>query len=144
MSNPHIRQLLDLIKEQNKAIEKLIAERDSQRKEIDALVGWIQEDRDALMALQQIYNSPTAADTDRIRAAQAAIGFERPKPPTTSVSAGVLDFKEYVRTIRMRQQEKDKARWAAEAKVVEHQPKLDLDAPIPETILGGPEADPAA
>jgi hypothetical protein len=160
MSNPHIRQLLDLIKEQNKAIEKLIAERDSQRQEIDALVGWIQEDRDALMCLQQIYNNPTVDEANRIRAAQAAINFERPKPPTMSVNAGVLDFKEYVRTIRMRQQEKDKARWAAEAAVkttIEHQP-LDLTAEPAPTVLGGPpeegwdpndlghegEADPAA
>jgi len=81
MSNPHIRHLLDLIKEQNKAIEKLIAERDGMRQEIAALVGWIQEDRDALMALQQIYNSPTADEASRIKAAAAAIGYERASPP---------------------------------------------------------------
>ena len=113
MSNPHIRQLLDLIKEQNKAIEKLIAERDGMRLEIDALVGWIQEDRDALMCLQTIYNNPTIDETSRIKAASAALGYERPKPPTMNVSAGVTDFREYVRTIRLRQEAKDRARWAA-------------------------------
>ena len=120
MSNPHVRQLLDLIKEQNKAIEKLIAERDSQRQEISALVGWIQEDRDALMCLQQIYNSPTADDNSRIQAARAAINFERSKPPSqTNVSFSLFDFLE-------------KKRLEAEAaKTIEHRSKLEP------TVLGG-------
>jgi hypothetical protein len=142
MSGDKVRQLLDVIQRQNAGIEKLLAERDGMRKEIDALVGWIQEDRDALMCLQQIYNNPTVDEANRIRAAQAAINFERPKPPTMSVSAGVLDFKEYVRTIRMRQQEKDKARWAAET-VIEHQSKQPLDLSGP-TVLGGDGEPPAA
>jgi hypothetical protein len=121
MSNPHVRQLLDLIKEQNKAIEKLMAERDSQRQEISALVGWIQEDRDALMALQQIYNSPTADESSRIKAAIGALPFERGKPASVVIQ---YDFKERVRNARLRTIEQNKARWAAEnaAKVIEHQP----------------------
>jgi hypothetical protein len=46
----------------------------------------------------------------------------------------------------MRQQEKDKARWAAQDKVIEHEPKepLDLSGPIPATVLGGDGEPPAA
>jgi len=135
MSNPHIRHLLDLIKQQNAAIEKLIAERDSQRQEIAALVGWIQEDRDALMTLQQIYNNPTVDETSRIKAASAAIGYERGKPAQVVVQ---VDFRERVRNAPLRQLELDKAEWARQ------EARLDLDADPAPTILGGPEADPAA
>ena len=138
MSNPHLRQLLDLIKEQNKAIEKLIAERDGMRQEIAALVGWIQEDRDALMALQQIYNSPTADEASRIKAAAAAIGYERGKPAQVVIE---VDFRERVRNARLRQLELDKAEWARQ------EARLDLDAEPAPTILGhdgGGEADRAA
>jgi hypothetical protein len=138
MSNPHVRDLLDVIKQQNAGIERLIAERDKLRQEVDALVGWIQEDRDALMALQQIYNNPTLDDASRIKAAIGALPFERAKPTAVSV---VVNFNERLRTIRLAQLAKDKARWVAEdaAKVIEHQP-LDLDAPTPPTILGGDDS----
>jgi hypothetical protein len=121
MSNPHVRELLDVIKQQNAGIERLIAERDRMRQEIDALVGWIQEDRDALMALQQIYNNPTIEDASRIKAAIGALPFERSKPASVTV---LRDWKEYTRSIRLAQLEKDRARWAAEdaAKTIEHQP----------------------
>ena len=135
MDSTNVRHLLDLIKQQNVAIEKLIAERDSQRQEIAALVNWIQEDRDALMALQSIYNSPTADETSRIKAASAAIGYERGKPAQVVVQ---VDFRERVRNARLRQLELDKAEWARQ------EARLDLDAEPAPTILGGPEADPAA
>ena len=136
MDSTNVRHLLDLIKQQNKALETLMAERDSQRQEIAALVNWIQEDRDALMALQSIYNSPTADETSRIKAASAAIGYERGKPAQVVVQ---VDFRERVRNARLRQLELDRAEWARQDAA-----KLDLDAPTPPTILGGPEADPAA
>jgi len=95
MDSTNVRHLLDLIKQQNAAISKLMAERDSQRQEIDALVGWIQEDRDALMCLQSIYNSPTADDNSKIQAARAAINFERAKPAAqTNVSFKLFDYLE--------------------------------------------------
>jgi hypothetical protein len=138
MSNPHIRHLLDLIKQQNAAIEKLIAERDSQRQEIAALVNWIQEDRDALMALQSIYNSPTADEASRIKAASAAIGYERGKPAQVVIE---VDFRERVRNARLRQLELDKAEWARQD--AEKKLPLDLNAEPAPTVLGGdygPEA----
>jgi hypothetical protein len=50
-----------------------------QRAEIDRLVSWIQGDADALRCLQAVYNDPAASDNNRIKAAAAAIAFERPK-----------------------------------------------------------------
>ena len=59
--------------------EALRAERDGLRSEVDRLVEWIMGDRDALVCLQSIYNSPHADQGTRIKAAAAAIGYERPK-----------------------------------------------------------------
>jgi len=59
--------------------EALRAERDQLRTEIDRLVSWINGDHDALHCLQSIYNSPHADQGSRIKAASAAIGYERPK-----------------------------------------------------------------
>ena len=59
--------------------EALRAERDQLRMEIDRLVSWINGDHDALHCLQSIYNSPHADQGSRIKAASAAIGYERPK-----------------------------------------------------------------
>jgi hypothetical protein len=106
------------------------------------LLDWIMGDGpDALAALQRVYSDPQTDVPNVIKSASAALGYERSKPASASV---VIDWKEYTRSIRLKQLAKDKARWAAEdaAKVIEHQP-LDLDAPTPETILGG-EGDPAA
>ena len=129
MDSTNVRHLLDLIKQQNKALETLMAERDSQRREIDALVGWIQEDRDALMCLQQIYNSPTATETAKVRAAIGALAYERAKPPgTTNVSFKLFDYLENDRLKKMAA--------ADAAKVIEHvEPAV--------TVLGS-DPEPAA
>jgi hypothetical protein len=59
--------------------EALRAERDRLRGEIKQLVDWVMGDRDALVCLQSIYNDPSAPENSRIKAASAAIGYERPK-----------------------------------------------------------------
>jgi hypothetical protein len=59
--------------------EALRAERDQLRAEVKRLVDWITGDRDALVCLQSIYNDPSAPENNRIKAASAAIAFERPK-----------------------------------------------------------------
>jgi hypothetical protein len=69
------KQLLDIIDKQNKAIEKLLAERD----ELRALLETNGQKLDALTCLQRAYNNPQSSETNRIKAAAAAIGFERPK-----------------------------------------------------------------
>jgi hypothetical protein len=111
------------------------------RAEIDSLVGWIMGDADALACLQAIYSNPHTQEANRLKAAASALPFERSKPASV---VALVDWREKTRTIRLRQMELDKARWAAEAKVIEHQPKLDLEAPTPPTILGEGETDPAA
>ena len=73
------RNLLGIIIEQNQLIKKLIAERDQLRAEISNLVGWITSDCDALTVLQRIYSDDGASEANRIKAAAAAIGFERSK-----------------------------------------------------------------
>ena len=59
--------------------EALRAERDQLRAEVKRLVDWVMGDRDALVCLQSIYNDVGAAEGSRIKAAAAAIAFERPK-----------------------------------------------------------------
>jgi hypothetical protein len=121
VSDYKVSQLLDVIKRQNAGLEQVIAERDRLRSELEAFVAWANDDLDALACLQRAYNDPNASKADVIKAASAAIGFERAKPASVVVQ---IDFKERVRNARLRQLEKDKARWEAEdaAKTIEHQP----------------------
>jgi hypothetical protein len=120
------KYLLGVIAEQNEVLEQVIAERDDLRQHLENLAPGAP---DALACLRRVYNDPKMKEAERVKAAAAAIGFERSKPASASV---VIDWKEYTRSMRMKGMARDKARWAAEdaAKVIEHQP----DAP---TILGG-------
>jgi hypothetical protein len=68
-------------------VREQMAEIDRLRAEVSNLVGWIMGDRDALTALQAIYNDRDASEANRIKAASAAIGFERSKL-TVNVSVG--------------------------------------------------------
>ena len=77
--------LLDVIGRQNGAIRKLIAERD----ELRALLEANGQKLDALTCLQRTYNNPDSTETNRIKAAAAAIGFELPKKATTNLVADV-------------------------------------------------------
>jgi hypothetical protein len=79
MSNPHVRQLLDLIKEQNVGLAQVISERDKLRAELDAFIAWANDDQDALGVLQRLYSDPSTSEGSRIKAASAALAFERPK-----------------------------------------------------------------
>jgi hypothetical protein len=60
-------------------VREQMAEIDRLRAEVSNLVGWIMGDRDALTTLQAIYNDREASQANRIKAAAAAIGFERSK-----------------------------------------------------------------
>ena len=66
--------LLDMIDQQNTAIEKLLAERD----ELRALLEANGQKLDALTCLQRAYNEPQYSETNRIKAAGLAVRFERP------------------------------------------------------------------
>jgi hypothetical protein len=69
-----------VVREQMKEIDRL-------RDEVSRLVNWIMGDRDALTTLQAIYNNDEASQANRIKAAAAAIGFERSKV-TVNVRVG--------------------------------------------------------
>ena len=75
--------LLGVIAEQNQALERVIAERDELRAHLESLG----ERLDALACLQRVYNNPKANETHRIKAAAAALGFERPKLSVTATTS---------------------------------------------------------
>jgi hypothetical protein len=131
VSDYKVGQLLEVIKRQNTGLEQLIAERDRLRAELEAFVAWVNGEQDALACLQRVYNNPTADEASVIKAASAALPYERSKPASVVIQ---VDWKERTRNARLKQLEKDKARWAAEdaAKTIEHQPKLDLEPEGPE------------
>jgi hypothetical protein len=68
----YIGRLEQLVRDQMAKIDQL-------RSEVDGLLGWINGDKDALHRLQSVYNDPTATENNRIKAAAAAIAFERAK-----------------------------------------------------------------
>ncbi|MGB7466775.1 MAG: hypothetical protein WBW14_28080 [Candidatus Acidiferrum sp.] len=96
-----------VIREQMKEIDRL-------RTELDNLVAWITGERDALTALQVIYNDMTASEANRVKAAAAAIGYERPKI-MGATNLVVVDFRERVRQARLKAP-------LVEPKTIEHQP----------------------
>ncbi len=95
-----------VIREQMKEIDRL-------RTELSNLVAWITGERDALTALQVIYNDARASEANRVKAAAAAIGYERPKL-TATTNLVVVDFRERVRQARLK---------APFAKTIEHIPE---------------------
>jgi hypothetical protein len=97
-------------------VREQMAEIDRLRAEVSTLVDWVMGDRDALTALQAIYNNATTSETNRVKAAAAAIGYERPKPAASLV---VVDFRERVRQARLK----------ADAKLIEHMPEPALPEP---------------
>jgi hypothetical protein len=125
--------LKEIVKLQMAEIDRLRGEVARLQAEIGNLVIWAQSDvdRDALSTLQGVYLDPRASEGNRLKAASAALPYERAKPASSSVVVQV-DFREKVRSIRLRQLELDKARWAAEdaAKIIEHQPGTALDGSI--------------
>jgi hypothetical protein len=105
-------------------IERLHAELAALRTENRRLVDWIMGDEpDALTYLQRTYSDPNASEARRDKCAIGALPFERSKPASASVVI-VEDWAAKTKAIRLRQEAKDRARWAAEdaAKVIEHQP----------------------
>jgi len=62
--------------DENEALRTQVAKLQA---EVKQLVDWVMGDRDALVCLQSIYNDAGADKGTRIKAASAAIGYERPK-----------------------------------------------------------------
>jgi hypothetical protein len=134
-----IAELTAVVRDQMAEIDRLRADNERLRAEVAGLVAWAAGDCDALATLQAIYSNPKTYQGDRLKAAASALPYERSKPAAVVIQYS--DFNERLRTIRLAQLAKDKARWAAEdaAKTIEHQP-LDLDAPTSPTILGGDDS----
>jgi hypothetical protein len=89
-----------LVVEYENALNRMMDENAALRAEIATLIDWINGDADALTTLQGVYLNPEEPASNRIRAAAAAIGFERPKLATSSLV--VVDFRERVRQARLR------------------------------------------
>ena len=104
--DPQIARLEYTVREQATEIDRL-------RDEIDRLLGWINGDVDALTTLQGVYLDPEESAGNKIKAAAAAIGYERPKL-TATANLVVLDFRERVWQARLK---------APFAKTIEHEPE---------------------
>ena len=110
-----------------KALHQMLDENETLRAEvtklkgqISTLVDWINGDADALTTLQSLYLSADEPAGNRIKAAAAAIGFERPRL-TASASLVVVDFRERVKQARLKS--------LAELKAIEHIPEPALPEP---------------
>jgi len=96
--------------------ESLQAELAEVKGQLTILVAWINGDADALTTLQGVYLNRAEPAANRIKAAAAAIGYERPK---LAASIGVVvDFRERVRQARLK----------ADAKLLEHIPDTSESA----------------
>src|SRR6516164_267378 len=67
------------IRHQQEEIARLRAELERRDEELVQLLAWINGDSDALTVLQRTYMDPRTSTPDRIKAAGAAIGYERHK-----------------------------------------------------------------
>jgi hypothetical protein len=92
-ADSQIAELASLVRDQMREIDRLRtvavqaerarAENVRLKDEIDALIGWIGGDGDALACLQQIYANPRTTEASKIWAASAALPFEKAKPAAT-------------------------------------------------------------
>ena len=66
---------------------------DKLRAENGRLIDWIMGDANAHTALQSVYNNPQSSETNRVKAASAAIGYEqgkiRDEPPFLELKASI-------------------------------------------------------
>src|SRR6516225_5321305 len=107
------------IAELDSALHTMLDENDALRAELaqlrdenKRLVDWINGDADALTTLQRTYLDPKTSTTDRIKAAGAAIAYERPKL-SVSVHVGPALLGERLDAAR--------AMKTIDPKVIEHQ-----------------------
>jgi hypothetical protein len=87
MDSHNVAHLLDLVKQQNAGLERVIAERDKLRVELEAFVAWANSDMDALGYLQRGYNDLNASAANRTKCALGAVAYERAKPPSATIVA---------------------------------------------------------
>ena len=110
MTLSRIAKLTEALNEALDRNEVLEAELTEVKGQLATLVDWIMGDADAMTTLQGLYLNPAEPAANRIKAAAAAIGYERPKLTATGVV--IVDFRERVRQARLK----------ATAKLIEHTP----------------------
>jgi len=111
------QELLDrcefMIKAQRDEIDRLRAQLERQDEELKQLLAWINGDCDALVTLQRTYMDPRTSTSDRVKAAGAAIAYEKHKL-TVQLRVGPSVLSERLAHARSLK--------AAEPKVIEHDP----------------------
>ena len=112
-SQPTIAELDSALHTMLDENDELRAELAQLRAEVKRLVDWINGDADALTTLQRTYLDPKTSTTDRIKAAGAAIAYERPKL-SVQVHVGPALLGERLDAAR--------AMKTVDPKVIEHQP----------------------
>ena len=109
------QELLDrceyTIKYQMREIDRLRGELERRDDELKRLLEWINGDADALITLQRTYMDPKISTSDRIKAAGAAIAYERPKI-SVQVQIGPAVLGQRLDQARMK---------TIDAKVIEHE-----------------------
>jgi hypothetical protein len=89
-----------------------MTEIDKLRGEVNGLIAWIMGESDALTCLQSVYSNPASSEGNRIKAAAAALPFERPK----------LSMSVSVRGPAVLGERLDQAKIVNPPKVIEHEP----------------------
>ena len=94
-------------------LDAQMVEIDKLRAEVKRLLDWIMGDADAHTCLQAVYNDPAASQTNRVKAASAAIGYELRKPaePPVLRIADLMPLQDLLEARRARQ---DRLQAAAE------------------------------
>jgi hypothetical protein len=117
------------IDRQRAEITQLVAERNELRQHLENLAPGAP---DAHACLKRIYNDPSMKESERNRAAAAAIGYEKSKPASVVNNVHTL-----FDTLERHHQAERIARENA-AKTIEHQPRkpIDYNEPVPGTVLG--------
>jgi hypothetical protein len=103
--------------------ERIRAENDRLKEQIDSVIAWIAGDGDALARLQAIYADPRQNIGNIIKALGLALPFERSKP--ASVMIVEENWMEKTRRIRLAAMERRRAEWALEdqSKIIEVAPE---------------------
>jgi hypothetical protein len=81
---------------------------DKLRAEVERLLDWIMGDADAHTCLQAVYNDPQAPQGNRVKAAAAALPFEKPKLGSTEppvIRLNVVPLPELLAQRRARQEQ---------------------------------------
>ena len=83
------RELEDIIQRQTAALKSQMNRIAELEAEVARLNGVISGDCDALQTLQKIYSDPANPLSTVMKAAAEAVAYERAKPPSVAINAGI-------------------------------------------------------